>query len=303
MPAKSSQIPKYRHYKPKDLAVVRINGRDIYLGKYGSDESKDRYRRVIAEHLVSPSPLTTPADQSAGDPGLAVGELILAYWDRHVITYYVKNGRPTSEQDNIRQALRFLRRLYGNVPVEDFSPLALKSVRQAMIGAGRCRSLINKDVNRIKAVFRRAVENELLPVAVHQALQTVAGLREGRSEAKEPEPIGPVSVEVVEATIPYLSHQVAAMVRFQLLTGARPGEVIHLRPGDLTITETGNRVYRPREHKTEHLDRNRSIPIGPRKRSCGLGFHATRARTVSVPPKSSRPGIRIRRQRRVRQER
>ena len=122
-------------------------------------------------------------------------------------------------------------------------------------------------------MFRWAVENELVPVAVHQALQAVAGLREGRSEARNAEPIGPVAGRYVEATIPHLSPQVAAMVRLQLLTGARPGEVIHLRPGDITITETGNWVYRPREHKTEHHDRDRSIPIGPRaKRSCALGF-------------------------------
>ena len=30
------RIPQYRHYKPKDLGVVRIYGRDHYLGKYDS---------------------------------------------------------------------------------------------------------------------------------------------------------------------------------------------------------------------------------------------------------------------------
>src|SRR5438874_1183111 len=116
MPAKSSQVPKYRHYKPKNLAVVRIDGKDHYLGKYGTDESRERYRRVIAEHLATPSPESPPRYQPSRDQGMAVGELIVAYWDRHVTSYYVKHGRPTSEQDNIRQALRFLRRLYGLVP-------------------------------------------------------------------------------------------------------------------------------------------------------------------------------------------
>ena len=108
--------------------------------------------------------------------------------------------------------------------------MALKAVRQAMIDAGRCRTLINKDVSRIRALFRWAVEQELLPVAVQQALQTVAGLRKGRSAAREAEPVGPVPVEVVEATLPHLSPQVAAMVRLQLLTGARPGEVVACGP-------------------------------------------------------------------------
>jgi hypothetical protein len=33
MPNQSRRIPKYRHYKPKNLGVVRINGIDEYLGK------------------------------------------------------------------------------------------------------------------------------------------------------------------------------------------------------------------------------------------------------------------------------
>jgi integrase len=262
MPAQIPHLPKYRHYKPKDLAVVRIDGRDFYLGKYGSEESKQRYRRLLAERLASPAP--APPAQAAQDrqPGLSVSELIVAYWDRHVATYYIKHGRPTSERDNIRQALRFLRRLYGHTPALDFGPLALKAVRESMIEAGRCRSLINKDVNRVKGLFRWAVEHELVPASVYEALRAVAGLREGRSEAKEARPIGPVAIEVIEATIRHLSPQVAAMVRFQLLTGARPGEVACLRPRDLTSREGEVWEYRPREHKTEHFDRERVVLIG-----------------------------------------
>ena len=55
-----TQVPKYRHYKPKDLAVVRIAGRDHYLGKYGSEESKQKYRRLLAELLSAPEPAHAP---------------------------------------------------------------------------------------------------------------------------------------------------------------------------------------------------------------------------------------------------
>jgi len=30
------RLPKYRHHKAKDLALVTFDGRDYYLGKYGS---------------------------------------------------------------------------------------------------------------------------------------------------------------------------------------------------------------------------------------------------------------------------
>jgi hypothetical protein len=74
-----------------------------------------------------------------------------------------------------------------------------------MVEAGRCWSLINKDVNGIKGMFRWAVEQELLPVTVYPALQAVAGLRKGRSEAREAEPVGPAPEEHVRATLPHLS--------------------------------------------------------------------------------------------------
>jgi len=53
MPSSSSKkrIPKYRHYKPKNLGVVRIEGRDFYLGEYDSPESWEKYHRLIAEWL------------------------------------------------------------------------------------------------------------------------------------------------------------------------------------------------------------------------------------------------------------
>jgi len=34
VPPSRRRIPKYRHYKPKNLGVVRLDGKDVYLGKY-----------------------------------------------------------------------------------------------------------------------------------------------------------------------------------------------------------------------------------------------------------------------------
>ncbi len=45
----SLSAPAYRHYKPKDLAVVRIHGRDCYLGPYGFPESQEKYARLMTE--------------------------------------------------------------------------------------------------------------------------------------------------------------------------------------------------------------------------------------------------------------
>ena len=45
--------PKYRRLKRKrgwsDLAFVELSGRRVYLGEYGTSESRKRYHRLLAE--------------------------------------------------------------------------------------------------------------------------------------------------------------------------------------------------------------------------------------------------------------
>jgi integrase len=116
-------------------------------------------------------------------------------------------------------------------------------------------------------MFRWAAENEVIPVAVHQALTTVTGLRQGRTEAREKPPIGPVSDADVESTLPHVSPTVAAMIRLQRLTGMRPQEVILLRAIDIDMTDPACWVYRPSRHKTEHRGRERVIYLGPKSQA------------------------------------
>ena len=79
MPFKSTRLPKYRHYKPKDLAVVRIDGKDHYLGKFGSEESQQKYRRLIAEMLAAPATAQPPTPRPDGDGGPTINELLVSY--------------------------------------------------------------------------------------------------------------------------------------------------------------------------------------------------------------------------------
>ena len=51
--SRTKRVPKYRHYQPKNLGVVRIQGRDFYLGEYESPQSWEKYHGLIAEHLAT----------------------------------------------------------------------------------------------------------------------------------------------------------------------------------------------------------------------------------------------------------
>jgi len=267
MPHRTPRTPKYRHYKPKNLAVVRIDGRDHYLGEFGSEASRERYDRLIAEWLsnhrtLAPhqKPGTAPGHSSANHASVA--EVILAYW-QFAQTYYVKNGEPSGHLHTVRKALRMLRTLYARTPAADFGPLALRALQQKMIDDGNARSYISCVCGAIRRVFKWAASQELVPVTVYQALATVPGLKRGRTSARETDPIGPVDDRVVDATLEHLDPILADMVRFQRLTAARPSEVCLLQPEDL---DRSGEVweYRPGAHKTEHHGRGRLILVGPR---------------------------------------
>src|SRR5690242_9183465 len=101
------KVPAYRLHKPSQRAVVTLSGKDVYLGRYGTEESRAEYDRAIAEWLAKGRP-QVEADRS--DP--TIDDLVFVYW-QHAKVYYVKNGVATSEQGCIKQAIRYVRRLYG----------------------------------------------------------------------------------------------------------------------------------------------------------------------------------------------
>jgi integrase len=237
-------------HKPTGQAVVRLDGRDFYLGKHGTEPSQEAYHRLIAEWLTTG--LHIPAAPDAASPAidLTVNHLNLAYW-RHAEQHYPHpDGRPTGELSNLRDALRPLRKLYGHTTAKDFGPLALRAIREEMIHAGLCRTVVNDRVKRIRRAFRWAVSVELLPAAVLQALETVPGLKRGRCNARESEGVMPVPWEHVEATLPFLPRPVAAMVLLMRFSNCRAEDAVILRGIDLRM-DAEIWVYRPEHHKNQ----------------------------------------------------
>ena len=289
MPKLSSAMPKYR--KKGGRAVVTLAGKDHYLtGPYGSKASRIEYDRLICEYLATGRRGTA---QDAADDEITITQLIAAYW-KFAQGYYRKGGKPTSELSVIKLAIRDLKAFYGKEPANDFGPLKLKAVREHWIGQGHARKTINDQCGRIKRMFRWAVSEELIPAPVYQALASVAGLSVGRTAAKESEPVKPVAVDVVERTLAHLSPVVADMVRFQLLTGARPAEVCKMRPMDI---DRSNPVweYVVPDHKTVHHGRDRIVYIGPEAQKIILPYLLRDASLACFSPKESAAAVRARR--------
>lgn len=138
-----------------------------------------------------------------------------------------------------------------------------RTARLAQRADPRLHKHINKQVTRVIAMFKWASKKEICSAAVHTQLAALGGLKKGRTSARETAGVTSVEDVRINATLPHLPEIVADMVRFQRLTGARPGEVCSLRPGD--VDRSGNVwIYTPDEHKTEHHEKDRCVFIGPK---------------------------------------
>lgn len=249
------RVPSYRLHRPSGQAVVTLSGRDHYLGQFDTPESREEYDRLVAEWIASGRrPLNVATS-------LTIAELVLKYLD-HAEAYYGTAGPTTSEYRCLCDAVKPLVELYARTSANDFGPLALKAVRQRMIDRGWARKHINRQISRIRRVFRWGVENEIVGASTLHALQAVAALKAGRTEAPETNRVLPVPDDHVDAVLPHVSPQVAAMIELQRKTGARAGEIIQLRPCD--VDRSGEIwIFRPARHKTQYAGRDREIYLGP----------------------------------------
>ena len=265
MATSSERTPKYRHYKPKDLGVVSIDGHDHYLGKFNTPESYEKYHRLLAERY-SQGPGAALANQQARPEAdnLTIDELCLGYY-RHAERYYTKNGKPTIQVRLIRLSLKVLRWLYAHTLAKDFGPLALRACQVEFVRDGLSRRECNRRTNLIKGAFKWGVSQELVSGLVWHGLQAVGGLRKGRCEARETKPVGPVPDGIVERTLEHLSPTLAAMVRLQLASAMRPGELVLTTVRDLDMSGP-IWEYHPGSWKTEHhVGRApRVIMLGPK---------------------------------------
>lgn len=266
MPRISTKPPAYCLHKATGQARVRINGRDHYLGPYGTRESKSRYAQLVVDWSARCGATTwqpaTPA-KLASSP--TVAEAILAY-RKFALQHYRRDGKATREAETVGDAVRFVRKLFAQTPLAEFGPVRFKAVRQSMIDAGHARTTINGRMGRVRRWARWCVENELAPADMLHRIEAVPPLLPGLEDVRESRRVEPVPLDQIEAVLPLVRPPVRAMIELQLACGCRPGEVVKLTTGQ--VDRSGDVwVYRPGHHKTWHRGRKREIYIGPRGQS------------------------------------
>ena len=154
----NGKVPKYRKHRASGQAIVTIAGRGFYLGPYGTKPSKLEYDRLICEWLAAgrPASFGAPANE------LCLVEIISRYL-KFVRAHYQKGGRPSRYIEDIRPAVVMLRDMYGRTPGCEFGPLALKALRQQMIGKGWSRRYVNENIDRVRRLFKWATSEQIVP--------------------------------------------------------------------------------------------------------------------------------------------
>lgn len=254
-------IPAYRLHKRSGQAVCYVNRQEVYLGPYDSPESRKRYGELIAG-LQAETTLQAESAPPAKRLGKTVNELVLRFTVERLPEY------SNAEQHCLRTAMRVLCNLFGETMVGDFGPLKLRAVRSAMIQGDTTaekprkpwsRSFTNKQVKRLKMMFRWGVSWELVPVTVADALVCVASLTANETNAAESRPRRAVSdadIAAVRAALRVRKNR--DILDLLLLTGCRPSEIIGLTGGDI---ERSGDVWRCelRSHKTRHKGKRRVV--------------------------------------------
>lgn len=320
-------MPQVRLHRASGQGYVRLSGRVVYVGRFGTPEAHTRYVELMIEHghvpppaaaardaapqePTPPEPVTLPAGDEPLPAGLTVGEVCAMYL--RDIEATIPRGRRSGKYEKALAATRAVRPL-ATMPAAEFGTRALLDVRRRLIAMpatnrkadndGKvptlCRRYVNEVVGHVRRMFDWAVLHELVPNDRAAALAVVKPLRKGDDKnARETRRRKPVRPSVVAATLPYMTPEIADLVRFIRLTGCRPSEAARMRP--CRIFDRNKPVWRyvPKRHKTAHKGKSRHVPIGPQAQAIVLAHVAGRGDRAyvftpqrSVSPRKVRDGV------------
>lgn len=243
---KKGEPPEYRKHKRRGGAegyAVDQGHRVYFPGKHGSAESRAAYEEYRRSWLAANQPGRQPIPS-----GCLVGELAKRYED-HAREYYRRpDGSPTDELRNLKMSMVQLLALYDVTEANAFTPEMLRDVRDAMTRDELSKNVINQRVGRIRRMFRWGVTERAVRGEVLTDLERLPDLPRGRGSVRETKRVLHVEWERVRATLPYLGRpELKALVMLQWWTGARPGQVCHIRGEDVFtggIVTVGRKVLR-----------------------------------------------------------
>jgi integrase len=232
---------------------ISIGGKWYILGPVGSAKARAEYARVLAQLAADPlARLSKPESY-----------LIVTLCK----DYAASDAIPAKSVGQYLRAAEMLCEAHLATPAAEFGPLALKTWQTSLCnktdangGKLYSRNYVLKLVGIARTIFRWGVETERVPAEVYHGLTAVTRPKAG--QARPPRIMRPVDDADVSRTLPKLPRSVAGLVRLQRATGARPSEILGLRPCDVNRS-ADVWTYTPTAHKTAWKGKDRTIYFGP----------------------------------------
>lgn len=259
--------PVPKTHKGRDR--VWWNGRWWDLGKSGSPAAKAEFGRLVSLWAVDPTAAARRADD------YLVAELCR--------DYLASDAAPTEDRQRGRavRAVSLLLDLHLATAVADFGAAEYEAWQAALCRMTGDdgeplfnRTYIGHLTAVIKAAWKWGIRSRRTTWDQYHELCSVPGPR--FEQCREPEPVLAADPAAIPKVLPHVRPPVRAMVRLQQLTGARPGELCILRPGDVhrsgrvelpgvgfvDLDAEGVWVYVPDRHKKKSRGKPRWVVFG-----------------------------------------
>lgn len=241
------RIPDYRPHG-ENLSKVWWEGRWIYLGQYNSPESLQKYRELIATIKLEPAAVST------GE--LLVNELLADYLEApHEVSH--------DQRRMDRRICKLISEKAGSLPVSRFGPLRAAEIREDWVRRHLRTTTIRQYYHTLLRIFTWGVSQEKVGPEVLASIRSVRSVKASANGAKAAETVEPVDRRSFRLTRVIAPDSLRRALDVLYLTGARPSELLRLRPCDIHFS-SDIWIYRLHEHKNKKRNKVRVIFFGPR---------------------------------------
>lgn len=249
-----------------------------HLGPTGSPESKEAYQKLIQRILAekdAPKALPKTATE------LRVRDVVARFLV-HAEQTYSERGH---EVGQFRSVFKALLARHGNTLASAFGPKALREVQTALTRPPYewCRNVVNRQVVRIRTVWRWAESEELVPAGSTAALLTLRGIPKNAKGVRHTAKRKPTSWEDLQAVLPFCPAAPRIMVELQWWCGCRSQDVRLMRV-DRIDTSGETWVYTPERDKGDWREGSDEAPrrvyLGPECQGLLISWVEANPRTL-----------------------
>lgn len=160
-------VPKYCLKKSRNLAYVTINGKQKYLGRYGTPQSKMAYARVIKEWKANQCEIGATCEL----PHPSIGQLFLKYIDAH----------PSRVDEPWKIAIRPLFRKWRHTPCDEAGLWMLLQLQENMALVNDAEEVAARLAKLIRVFLWGVQQRDVLP-SIYAELSSITPISQAEIE-------------------------------------------------------------------------------------------------------------------------